>query len=441
MDNFTPIPVGEMDYRFSPVRQYPTETWAQCWPLTDSDDSKGIFGQKCSAVKLAPSSVLFHTEQGILRNRCSAVGRLYKQEGSYDRLFRTWFKGQYRPPKEEKLTEDVCNAVADMAETEASFENAHKPYSYRPYIHGWTIYDKGVFSALSDAPGGGTRPRPEVAAAFEEGAIGIAVSPAPADLGSTMSRFTSFCWHLPDNDLSARGNAMIYANLFGIVKNLRSKAGYNVVIVENIRQEVLKLFDYSDEPDRVVLFYIYGILSSTTYLEAFEGALYKTADPAHPARIPILSDVTARMHVAAQGHEIALCEAPSYECPKLENIRWTEMSDDEEFKLTKVGVDPPSGRLNLYGDGSKKISIEGIPSETLTLRIAGHDVVKKWLREKQFPYLRRTFRNTDLAALKNLLDRITYQQLLIRKLDEILDDHISVDSVSNNSLATPIFTK
>ena len=70
-------------------------------------------------------------------------------------------------------------------------------------------------------------------------------------------------------------------------------------------------------------------------------------------------------------------------------------------------------------------------------RVAGHDVVKKWLREKHFPYLRRTFRQGDLQELRDLLDRIAYQQRLILQLDEILEPLLSLDAVSEQSLGPP----
>ena len=217
-----------------------------------------------------------------------------------------------------------------------------------------------------------------------------------------------------------------------------SGCGNGAVDSKNIKDKILELFDYSDEPGRALLFYLYGILSSATYLEMFEGILYRGADPSHPPRIPIFADADVRKQVSHLGCKVALCENTGFTTPHFEGLIASDLAENEEFRLTKSVIDTDNSALHLYENNSLRAKIEGIPSDTLTLRIAGHDVVQKWLRERKFTYLRRTFRSADLEALKNLLGRISHQQLLINQLDKILDQHLSLDSVSNNSLRAPI---
>ena len=57
----------------------------------------------------------------------------------------------------------------------------------------------------------------------------------------------------------------------------------------------------------------------------------------------------------------------------------------------------------------------------IELRVAGHNILKKWIRERTFSYLRRTFRREDADELKLLVQRMSAQLDLLGKVNEILN--------------------
>ena len=77
-------------------------------------------------------------------------------------------------------------------------------------------------------------------------------------------------------------------------------------------------------------------------------------------------------------------------------------------------------------DKKQVIRIKEITPEIMSLSIAGHNVVDKWLREKTYSYLRREFSQKDVSELLHLLNSIQTQSRFIEKVDERLS------SVLNN---------
>ena len=439
LNQFRQVELAEHRNFFAPSKQVPRQTWEQCWPLTSSGGSRGIFEVKCSGVKLAPSSLLFHTDENILESRCVALGGLRDADmssTSYKRLVSDWFSGQQKPPLQPKFTKEVCKALGEAVGTEGSV----KRYLYRPFLEGRAVYDHRVFEALR-AVSDGTRPRPEVADVFERDAIAIGVAPAPAQIANAMTRFVSFCWSLPDNDLVARGNAMVYANLRPVGAQRRGSAGTQSRdrgISNNVRPELICLFAYSQNPGHEVLYYTYAILSSYTFLNVFEGALHLYGDPSRPPRVPVFSDRDLRQKIAGLGRQIALCERDDCNPPKRLELAVFNSGGENEFRLTESKIDSRRQTIDLYSESEKMFQIGKIPSEVLNLKISGHDVVKKWLREKSFGYLRRTFRAMDLEELLSLLRRIDHQQVLIGQLDALISPLLSADRANEENLVSPI---
>ena len=435
LTNFSRIPVSNEQRQFAPTTSYPKDIWANCWPLVHLNNEVGIFQSKCSGVKLSPSSLLFHTDAALLTSRCNDVGQLHTLETSYDDIIRKWFMGQKRIPKSEKLTPQVCDA---LAETTKDSRKNYRVYSYRPFLEGLAVYDSDVFKALALAPGDGTRPRRELGRVFEEGGIGIGISPDPTDLGNTLTRFASFCWNLPDNDLAARGNSMIYANLVDISENEEGRDCLDLTEFSNISSGLSKLFNEIDESGKIIMYYVYAVLSSTAYLDIFEGALFRSADPNRPIRIPIFKNASVRRRISHLGFEIARCENREYRINNPKSYLVSKFETQDEFLFTKYFIDVDSGIIKLYENGYIKAQFDSIPTDVLELRISGHDVIRKWLREREYRYLRRTFRLEDIEALSSLINRVCRQCRLLSKVDKIIYENLIDIESAHEMLVEPI---
>jgi len=404
--------------QFAPRVPYNELAWKKSWPLTSCEGAQGLFRMKCSGIKLAPTGALFHSERSQLIRRAKAIATSPRK--SYVTLKSEWFAGQARPPAEAKLSLEVRDAIGMAMERESE---SIVPYTYRPFLQGMAIIDDGVFGALSSTPGGGARTRPEIRAAFQQGAIALAIAPGPRDLGASLTRFVSFCWHLPDNDNAARGNAMIYCDRYAATGAGRKNWDDNVVM--NVNSDFTSLFSSDDNPGQAAVFYLYAVMSTPSYLEAFEPVLYSGSNPSKPHRVPVVKDASVRSRLASLGMSIALCESMDWSVG-LSNelvIEWPEAVT--EFELIGFGVDDDAGTITLKGRHGEFAYLKGASALSLTERIAGHHVIGRWLRERTFPYLRRTFRPSDLEALCDLVSRLEAQRQLIEEADEIVNEFIS----------------
>ncbi|GGZ19849.1 N-6 DNA methylase [Shewanella chilikensis] len=418
IDTLDVFNVSEESYAFAPSKKYPKEKWAKYWPLTKTSCSEGIFKVKCSAVKLAPSAMLFHTSEPMLLRRTQELGNA---KISNSVLIKKWFSGQKRPPSSAKLTVDVKSKLLKAAQNKVV-----SSYNFRPFVYGKVLNDDDLFSALSAAPGGGTRARPEVRKAFMEGAVGISFSPSTIDLGSTLTRFSSFSWALPDNDIVARGNAMIYCDQF----SFRTKSG-DLEVSSNLNPRVESLFYFSENVQRSALYYIYAVSSSSSYLDSFEGVLYGPSNPVSPPRIPIASDLQIRKMLTMLGEELALLENPDY-CPEHSRTLSPVQPIPANFRLNRHSYDASTNSLLLIGEQGT-ITIDNVPEFIFGLKISGHNVVDKWLREKNTNYFRKDFGNIELEELISLLNRVELQFGVLSKIDPIVEKMILDDNVITSS--------
>ena len=410
---FTPT---QPQWRFAPSATYPVVLWLKGWPLTSTSSSGGVFLQKCSAVKLAPTAMLFHTQKPILIRRSIDLSQVGTAP---ETLLARWFKGQRKPPASSKLT-TLVKAALKLAANQVKVA----PYLFRPFVHGSVLNSDQVFGALKQTKGSGVRDRPEVRSAFQAGAIGIAVAPAPSDLGATLTRFACFAWSLPDNDIAARGNAMIYCDRFP-KKNSIDKS----ILIDNVSNEITTLFAFSSAPSKAIIYYSYAVLSCPSYLETFEGVLYSPSDPSSPPRILIASSLEHRRDLVALGEKIADCEKSDYSPNELTSLVINWPSTIAEFNLIKWFYSDETEELKLVGDSNETVVLSGVPLHVVALRIAGHTVIEKWLRERTKAYLTRKFKLADANELKNLIGAISDQGALIATADQLVADIIASESV------------
>lgn len=396
--------------------------WVASWPLIRTTDHEGIFKEKCSGAKLAPTSALFHVDEQRLKRRSNELATTKKP---FDEIFESWFKGQQRPPKESKFPQSVRTALGNAVDEK---NNSILSYTYRPFVKGYAVVDDELFRALKEAPGDGARARPEVRAAFKEGAAAILVATKPRDLGDQLTRFVSFAWDLPDNDNAARGDSMVYCDLYpgrypgSPAERLKWKPEARA----NTSVSVQTLFNAHAEPNRAIIYYCYAVMSCNSYLDAFEPFLFFSADPQNPFRVPIAKDEDLRDQLVEFGKRLAACENFHIALPDEDfdiaiddiAINWPE--DCEEFRLKSAKIIEQEGKVELYGYSGELAVLEGLSNPACTHRIAGHDVLKKWLRERTFSYLRRTFRRPDLDELIDVILRLETQLLLLDEIDELV---------------------
>ena len=413
VDQFDVIEVHEPEFLFTPSNTYPKLLWQNCWPLHRSGSDEGIFQFHCSAIKLAPTSLLFHTDRGQLIARSRELSRC--QQGNLDRLINQWFKGQRRPPRSEKFTEDVRSALSDaVSGSPVNIVN----YSFRPFSEGYALIDPKVFRALGKTSGAGTRARPELLAAYDHGAVGIAVVPATEDVDEEMYRFVTFAWHLPDNDLAARGSARVYCDIYP------SDGADPGTVTGNVADDIAKFFDWATNPARAVLYYTYAVMNSDAYLDTFEGALFRSGNPDAPPRVPVVVDIERRRELTDLGRMIAKYEMPTTDGPEIEGLDIEWPAEVEEFILeneNKHSLCSSSGTVTLTGANGVRVVISNVPQGVIELRVAGHNVLRKWIRERTFPYLRRTFRYKDACDLKSLIQRMSAQLELLDEVNRVLD--------------------
>ncbi len=408
---FESVEIQDTSYSFTPFKKYPLGKWDKCWPLTSK--GKAIFKHKCSGIKLAPSSVLFHTDEAILLRRAKNLSKLTQPNSE---LIKKWFVGQQRPPSEDKLTIEVKKSLSKVTSSDIS------DYTFRPFLRGKVINNDNLFTALRAAPGEGTRARPEIREAFRNGAVGIAVAPSTKDIGSTLTRFVSFCWDLPDNELASRGNGMIHCD-----KYVFKDAGKKDIYASNINSEILKLFSFADNPDRSVLYYVYAIMSSPSYLDTFEGVLYGPSNPDYPPRIPMAPNEETRRLIVEYGEKIAKLEKLEIAVPQSENV---ELLDEVPmgFKLKSYKYDAVKQTLLLNSDTKLKISIK-IPEEVYSLRVSGYYIVDKWLRQRKFPYFKKELSQASIVEFIKLVSSIELQIDYLKQLDDIVEKLIDSEGL------------
>lgn len=416
LNSFSSFTPTQPQWRLAPSAAYPVNLWLKGWPLTSTSSNLGMFLQKCSAVKLAPTAMLFHTQRQILLRRSIDLG---KANVAPEQLLAKWFNGQRKPPAASKLTPLVKSALKTAVN-----RSEVSDYLFRPFVHGTVLNSNQLFAALKQTDGSGVRDRPEVRSAFQSGAIGIAVAPAPSDLGATLTRFACFSWNLPDNDIAARGNAMIYCDRFPEKDSIDKS-----ILVDNVSDALASLFAFSSAPAKAILYYAYAVLSSPSYLDTFEGILYSPSDPSSPPRILIASSEECRRSLVRLGEKIAECERPGYVPTSLASLAVKWPSTFTEFNFVKWSYDDDREELKLVGDSNELIILTGVPQQAVALRIAGHTVIEKWLRERSKAYLARKFTCADMDELKNLISAIGNQTSLIEIADKLVADIIATESV------------
>jgi hypothetical protein len=430
--DFTLVDVSSTQYKFQPRATYEKDLYESFWRLcTNSSQSttgeKVIFLRHSSGVKLGITAALVHADDRILLRRTRAIGNL---ETTYETLVRDWFRGQKKPPPKSSLNPTIRQAIAEASAGNVGAQHISR-YAFRPFCTLNAFLPTELLRKLSRAGGGGSRYRPELLAAYSSrGNFGIAVAPAPEDIGDALHRFSSFAWYLPDNDLCSRGNAHVFCLYYPDYLHAKDGNKWNSTPKLNISEELLhSMGGKRDDPELAarIVFYVYAILCSNAYLDRFEGVLYQTAG--EWPRIPFPKDPKTFNSLANLGKQLAECERDDFATLHQTDTDILNSFPANEVDLREFEVDDKASIVIAIDSCGTKYRIPVPQRNILSCEMSGYRVVREWLKWRSGPYLRRKFGKEDAVLFALLVAAIQRQFELINAIDKQLSELLSDPSL------------
>jgi predicted helicase len=416
------VPINE-EFQFTPTCDIDIQLYSQFWHLTSESENDAIFLRHCSGLKLSPTHLLVHLSKGQLSRRSRYIADM---SNTYTDIKDRWYNGQQKPPRESKLSAKVRKALQNVSGSICC-------YSYRPFLSAYVISDANLLSALCETPGGGMRFRPEVQAAYEDPRVfGFAVAPAPAEISTEITKFCSFCWFIPDNDITARGNGHVFCNYFPEYKN---KKNWEKDVKTNVNTELIsRLSSIWNKPaeqlHNEIIFYSYAILSSNAFLNRFRGKLHTVAGE-YPA-IPITANQRFFDEIACIGEELANLEKEDYafSCDEMDSLIQITISADG-WNLVDYSIHTDKSTVELVKDNGETVCLS-LPHEVITYSVSGYNIIREWFKYHKYAYYRRHIDSNDVKSLESLVNRILLSLKKSRKVDSL------IDQILQQPLVTPI---
>lgn len=436
-DDFDEVTPSAPRFAFSPGVAWP-DAWIDFWPLWTTEGHRGVFvgsdpdrirfGAGTSGVKLSPTDLVFHPDQDRLVERSLAIGatkRASRRGGGTEYtsspadVVEEWFR---RAGRRRRLSADQLGDVREWFREHHNRSDLYelvRQYCYRPFVTGWVLYDEGLLERMRRVSSDGTRPRPELVAAFDRWAVGMAIAPTPRDVGNVSEgSIAAFAWVLPDNDLVRRGNARILTDV------ILAKRGNASVIVSNVHETLRRMTGSRDRKtaSREVLFYAYAVLSSSAYFKACRAMIEQAGDPREPLRIPIPKNERLFRSVAELGRELASLENMNARM-RLNARRPTRARSSSTRWLTGAASAQLAGwqhggeRLRLLDSTGSSFAEIPLGPKVGSLSMGGYAIVDSWLDLRRGEALNRDFEKRDLQALANLIGRLTRREELLKLID------------------------
>ena len=401
-------------YSFAPAKDYDAELYNQFWPISGTDEQISVFINHCSGIKLAPTSLFTHVKGAMLRRRT--------RDAALGKDISIWFAGQDKKPGQDKMKAfiDSLGEYGERVKIDHMLETNIKEYSFRPFMTSNVLLWEDVLKKYASIGGGGTRLRPEIIRTYSDNeTIGFAMAHAPKDLNPTLTQFVSFCWYYPDNDMCTRGNSHIYMNLYQRKKDNEPRLNINI----DLLGYYCNMLDCTViECTKLIIFYIYGIMCSQSYLDEFEGALFRLNRSDDRARVPFIKDADMFMIIANLGRKLAELEKADYIPQNVLNYNYEHILDGlpEGFKLGNSSKGTPFDEENeklILSDGEQTIYIH-CPLELQHLNISGYDLIKNvWLKFNSYAYTHCEFTRNDLSKLLDFLNTLAERSKLVSELD------------------------
>lgn len=423
MNSFETFPVSDTMYSFMPSRPFNQELYSRFWPISN-DNGNAVFLNQCSGSKMAPTALLTHVKQPMLKRRSReiAVGGVEKAQ--------EWIGRQDKAVVDSKIVafQTALNTCGNRQELDDVLAENIRPCSFRPFVNSNAFLWDTVFEYQAGVGGGGARIRPEIKAVYNrEDTIGFALAHAPKDLDDSLGQFSSFCWYFPDNDLSRRGNGHIYLNQY--IPDLRTNE-----VVNNVDQTILAhlatLTGLSEsECSRKMVFYSYAIFCSQVYLEEFYGALFVVNQSESRARIPVVADAEAFLTLATLGERLANLEKNGTAVDNVLGLDYENILQQlpAGFQLehsrssSRTPYDETNEEFIVRAENSDVQIRIYCPIAIQRFTVSGYNVIKDcWLKFHSYRYTHCEFTRDDLRELLDLFNKIAVQMHLVSEVDEIL---------------------
>lgn len=411
-------------YSFMPSRPFNQEQYAHFWPIS-SQNGDAVFLYQCSGAKMAPTALLTHVRQPMLKRRSReiAIGGIEKAK--------EWIGRQDKLVVDAKITafQNALNTCADRHALDTVLNETIRPCSFRPFVNSNAFLWDTVFEHQAGVGGGGARIRPEIKAIYDRGdTVGFSLAHAPKDLDESLGQFSSFCWYFPDNDLSRRGNGHVYLNQY--IPDPKSGE-----VVNNVNGRILDHFGATTglsakDCSRKIVFYAYAVFCSQVYLEEFYGALYVVNQSESRARIPVVADGATFLEMATIGERIAELEKSETAVENVLNLDYDALIDqlpEEGFWLehsrsvSRSPYDEENEELVVRAENSDVEIRVYCPAAIQKFTVAGYNVIKDcWLKFHSYRFTHCEFRKDDFRELLDLLNKIATQMQIVAQIDEYL---------------------
>lgn len=423
MASFETFPVSDTMYSFMPTRPFNQNLYARFWPISN-DNGSAVFLNQCSGSKMAPTALLTHIKQPMLKRRSREIA-----SGGIARALE-WIGRQDKTVVDAKITafQSALNTCANRQQLDAVLDENIRPCSFRPFVNSNAFLWDTVFEYQSGVAGGGARIRPEIKAIYErDDTVGFSLAHAPKDLDESLGQFTSFCWYFPDNDLSRRGNGHIYLNQY--IPNTRTNEVVNN-IHETILAHLVSLTGLSEsECARKMVFYAYAVFCSQVYLEEFYGALFVVNQSESRARIPIVADDDAFFKLAALGEQVANLEKNGSAVDNVLGLDYDTLSSqlpagfhlEHSRSASRNPFDEEHEQFIVRGENSDTEIRVYCPVAIQKFTVAGYNVIKDcWLKFHSYRFTHCEFTQDDFKELLDLFNKIATQMQYVSEIDEVL---------------------
>lgn len=416
MPRFREYPIAQDTCAFYPAKPFDEGLYESFWPVSGENGEEAVFLQHCSGIKLAPTALFTHVKAPVLKRRSKEIA-LEGMEAAKE-----WFSKQDRPPRAEKIAafQSALMSVKDVRALDALLRDHIACYSFRPFMTSYVLLWKEVLHSYAKVGGGGTRLRKEIVGTYEDAdTVGFAMAHAPKDLNPVLSQFASFCWYYPDNDMCTRGNSHIYMNQYLDKKSKKIKNNVNPRLLKFV-SETLGISQ--KEAAKEIVFYVFAILCSQVYLDAFEGALFTVNQSDKRARVPIAKDGKRFGEIAAVGRKLAELERADFKPENLLKFDYEKIAAQipKGFRL-HYSVHPfdEEGELLILSDGACSIKIP-CPLSLQKLNVSGYDVIKHvWLKFHSYGFTHCDFTGEDGKELLDFLNILAMHEKLVAQADEM----------------------
>ena len=414
MLHFSSYHLDTSNYTFIPPKKFDSVLYRKFWPVSGDADNLGIFVNHCSGTKLSPTAMFSHVNKNILKRRSKEIS-ISGYRGTL-----SWFSGQDIKPKQEKVEsfKTALNAIGSTTQIDALLDRNIHTYSFRPFLQSNALIWEDLLRRYARIGGGGTRLRPELIKAYSNNrTIGFAMAHAPKDLNPTLTQFVSFCWYYPDNDMCTRGNSHIYMNQYPGDNTNPFVPNINPLLLASLGALLGKqgLSLCND-----IVYYCYGILSSQTFLDEFEGALFTVNQSDNRARIPIVGNKKEFNNIVSMGKKLANLEKVDYSPSNILGFDYDSLCNSvpPSFHLKKevYPFDENSETLNIT-DGNTTIRVT-CPLSLYRLNISGYNVVKDvWLKFNSYTYTHCDFTMDDMKKLLDFLNKLAEREKYVQQID------------------------